>query len=93
MNKYLNLKSQIDRLGRNILHLITQYDLFECIPMTDFEVNNYFVKDFNGETPIDYICIYNSKGCFSKIIEKFEIDKLYKELRESGISFIEKCVL
>jgi hypothetical protein len=87
------MKENIDRLGRSILHQIVQYDLYECFEFVNFELADYFKKDFNGDTAIDYTYIYNSKNCLKYILDKFDISNLVKEIQTSNINYIEKIVI
>lgn len=92
---------QIDRLGRTILHLIIQYDLHECLEeeiLINLNIKNLedlFIKDFNGDTAIDYLYIYNSSESCKKILEYFKnlVNELYKEIKRYNIDFIKKCFI
>ena len=89
-------KDYVDRLGRTILHQIFQYDLYECL--SDKEVLSnielLFMKDFNGETVVEYIYTYNAKECFKVLLYNyFDAQVLYKEIKSKGINFFQKCVL
>jgi hypothetical protein len=87
------LKIAIDRLGRTVLHYILQYDLFECLTIAEFELSNYFNKDFNGDTCIDYISLYNSKNCLKSLLDKFELSTIVKEIQTGGVDFVEKIIV
>jgi hypothetical protein len=97
-----NFNEYVDRLGRTLLHLIFQYDLYECL-LEDTSnsillgnINNLLTKDFNGDSPLNYIYIYNALECF-KVLCKNSFDPLtlFKIIKSNneGSSFIEKCVL
>lgn len=45
---YPNLKRIQDRLGRIILHVIFQYDIFECMAIRDniFNAEDFLIKYF-----------------------------------------------
>jgi ankyrin repeat protein len=93
LKQYPGMKGSVDRLGRTILHYITQYDIYECLGLLEPELAEYFVKDFNGETCIDYIYIYNSKNCLKALLDKFELSVLVKEIQANCSSFIEKIII
>jgi hypothetical protein len=78
-----------DRLGRNIVHYIMMNDLFEIFDINQFEDKLLFVKDFNGDTPIDYLYIYNSINCIKIILNQFD-GKFFIHLEENNINFLEK---
>jgi hypothetical protein len=70
-----------------------QYDLYECLELTNFEFGKFFVKDFNGDTVIDYAILYNSKLCFKSFIERFEIADILKECQLHTPNYLEKIVI
>jgi len=78
-----------DRLGRNIVHYIIMNDLFEIFDINQFEDKLLTVKDFNGDTPIDYLYIYNSINCIKIILNHFD-GKFFIRLDENNINFLEK---
>lgn len=84
-------------MGRTILHLIFQNDLFECLSdKTIFQITNddLFINDLNGDSVIDYAFIYDSRQCLNSIVEN-QVDgfKLYKEIIKLNPGFIDKCLL
>lgn len=90
-NKYPNFKFSSDRLGRTALHYIIQYNLFECLPLNDLNDEDYFTKDSNGDSPLDYCFIYNADKCLLKIFENKNFAEYYKILR--NYHFAENCLI
>lgn len=78
-----------DRLGRNILHYIMMNDLSEIFDINQFDDKLLLVKDFNGDTPLDYLYIYNSINCIKLILNHFD-GKFFIRLEENSINFLEK---
>lgn len=95
LNCFKHLFSKIDqslccdRLGRSILHYIIMNDLYEILEIHHFDDKLLFSKDFNGDSPIDYLYIYNSINCIKIILNHFN-GKYFIYLAENNINFLEK---
>ncbi len=76
-----------------MLHLIFQYDLYECLESINFELENFFMKDFNGDNVIDYSILYNSKACFENLVKRFETADILKELQLHIPNYIDKIII
>ena len=76
-----------------MLHVIFQYDLYECLESINFEFEKFFVKDFNGDNVIDYSILYNSKSCFKNFAERFETADVLKELQLHIPNYLEKIII
>lgn len=92
-NKFPHLKFSFDRLGRTILHMIVQYDLFEALSFIEFKLEDYLMKDMNGDTPMDYCYIYNSFNSFKMIFEKENFFEFYKYIAGLNSRYIENCLI
>ena len=76
-------KNYIDRLGRNYLHLIFEYDFDEALDNKNFTLEDLFQEDYNGDYVINYTYIYNSSNCFWKVAkDPHFLKKLYLKIRE-----------
>jgi hypothetical protein len=83
----------VDRLGRTILHLVIQYDIHEVLSLFEFETGDLLVKDMNGDTPIDYCCIYNAYNSFKSIFEIKNFAEFYKVLITFNSRYLENCLI
>ena len=76
-------KKSVDRLGRNYLHIIFQYDFDLALESVDYSFDDLFAIDNNGDYVINYAYIYNSNQCFFKLSKNYDdIQKLYLTIRE-----------
>ena len=76
-------KHYIDRLGRNYLHLIFEYDFDEALDNKNFTLEDLFQEDYNGDYVINYTYIYNSSNCFWKVAkDPHFLKKIYLKIRE-----------
>ena len=76
-------KKSVDRLGRNYLHIIFQYDFDLALESIDYSFDDLFAIDNNGDYVINYAYIYNSNQCFFKLSKNYDdIQKLYLTIRD-----------
>lgn len=66
-------------------------DLYECLEK-QFEERLYYVKDFNGDTPIDYLYIYSSSNCFKIFLRQFG-GKIFSDIKANNIELIDKSLI
>jgi hypothetical protein len=86
---------KVDRLGRTIYHLILQNDLYECLEIVKiidcFDL--LLTKNFNGDSLIDYLYIFNPFKSFEFLLKNIGIETFYKQLKLNGINFLRNILL
>ena len=76
-------RNYVDRLGRNFLHLIFEYDFSDALDKININLEDLFQEDYNGDYVINYTYIYNASQCFFKVAKDPSfLTKIYLKIRE-----------
>ena len=98
-------RKSVDRLGRIYLHIIFQYDFDYALEILNYNFDDLFAIDNNGDYVINYAYIYNSDKCFFKLSKNYDdIQRLYLTIRDKYYNnhdihyihkekFLENCLI